>query len=86
LKEDTCENCGGEIKPNFILKEHWYDGESVQVSDVPVGICKDCGERYYEAATLEQLDTIVMSLSSKGRLREVPQVSYAQFFSQVSKE
>jgi len=34
------------------------------IKQVPVGVCKECGERYYEAAILEQLDATAKTSDS----------------------
>lgn len=31
------------------------------IKDVPVGVCQECGQRYYAAVTLDRLDTMVQS-------------------------
>ncbi len=36
---------------------HTYKGKLVIIKDVPVGVCQECGQRYYNADTLEKLDT-----------------------------
>ncbi|MBM3241313.1 type II toxin-antitoxin system MqsA family antitoxin [Candidatus Poribacteria bacterium] len=64
MKELECEYCGGVIQPKKVTVEHWYEGKLVIIKDVPVGVCKACGERYYEAATLEQLDAMAQESES----------------------
>lgn len=57
-KEEMCERCGGKISEGKITVKHWYGGKLVIIEDVPVGICQFCGERYYEASTIDKLDFI----------------------------
>jgi len=64
VKELECEYCGGVIQPKKVTVEHWYEGKLVIIKDVLVGLCKACGERYYEAATLEQLDAMAQESES----------------------
>ncbi|MBM3241320.1 YgiT-type zinc finger protein [Candidatus Poribacteria bacterium] len=64
MKELECEYCGGVIQPKKVTVEHWYEGKLVIIKDVLVGLCKACGERYYEAATLEQLDAMAQESES----------------------
>ncbi len=77
MKELECEYCDGAIKPKKVTVEHWYDGKLVIIKDVPVGICKECGERYYEAATLEQLDIIAQESESAQERISVPVMAFA---------
>lgn len=64
MKELECEYCGGVIQPKKVTVEHWYEGKLMIIKDVPVGVCKECGERYYEAATLEQLNAMAQESES----------------------
>jgi len=64
VKELECEYCGGVIQPKKVTVEHWYEGKLVIIKDVPVGVCNACGEMYYEAATLEQLDAMAQESES----------------------
>lgn len=58
MKEEVCETCGGQITPDKVTLKRWYAGEPVIIEDVPVGICQFCGERYYEADTIDKLNLI----------------------------
>lgn len=72
MKELECEYCGGVIQPKEVTVEHWYEGNLAIIKDVPVGVCKECGERYYEAATLEQLDAMAQKRESAQERISVP--------------
>ena len=72
MKELECEYCGGGIRPKKVTVEHWHEGELSIIKDVPVGVCKECGERYYEAATLEQLDAMAQESESVQERISVP--------------
>jgi YgiT-type zinc finger domain-containing protein len=72
-----CEYCLGIIQPKKVTVEHWHEGTLVIITDVPVDVCGKCRERYYEAATLEQLDAIAReSESAQGRM-SVPILTFA---------
>jgi len=72
-----CEYCTGAIQPKRVTVEHWYEGTLAIIKNVPVGVCGKCRERYYEAATLEQLDAIAReSESAQGRM-SVPVATFA---------
>jgi len=77
VKELECEYCGGAIQPKKVTVEHWYDGKLVIIKAVPVGVCKECGERYYEATTLEQLDLIAQKSESVQERISVPVTVFA---------
>ena len=56
-----CEYCNGEICSKKVTVNHSYEGKLVIIKDVPVGVCQECGQRYYAAATLDQLDTLAQN-------------------------
>ena len=72
-----CEYCLGIIQPKKVTVEHWYGGTLVIIIDVPVGVCGKCRERYYEAATLEQLDAIARESESAQERMSVPIMTFA---------
>lgn len=62
MKEEVCETCGGQITPDKVTVRRW----DTIILDVPAGICQFCGERYYEADTIDKLDVIAQE--SEGTL------------------
>ena len=77
MKELECEYCGGVIQTKKVTVEYWYEGKLVIIRDMPVGVCEECGERYYEAATLEQLDAIARESESAQERISVPVMAFA---------
>ena len=61
MKASECEYCSGEICEKEVPVDHWYEGKLVIIKDVPVGVCQECGQRYYAATTLDRLDTMAQS-------------------------
>jgi len=69
MKYDPCEYCDGKVKPGIARVDHRWKGTLTVVENVPVGICSNCGERYYEAMVLQQLDRIAQG--KVGSVREM---------------
>jgi len=46
--------------------------------NVPVGVCANCGVRYYPGPLLEQLDEIAQHAVSGAKTIKVPAFDYAQ--------
>ena len=67
-----CEYCSGEIRPKKVTVNYSYEGKLVIVKDVPVGVCQACGQRYYDAATLDQLDTLAKNSDTAPERISVP--------------
>ena len=58
MKYDKCEYCSGLIKEQKVRVDHRWKGQLIVVEKVPVGVCAQCGERYYSGPVLRQLDLI----------------------------
>lgn len=67
-----CEYCSGEIRPKKVTVNHSYEDRLVIIKDVPVGVCQECGQRYYAAATLDQLDTMAQNSDAAPERISVP--------------
>lgn len=54
-----CEFCSGETAQRKVRKQHWHEGRLYIVENVEAEVCQECGERYFHARTLDQLDAMV---------------------------
>jgi YgiT-type zinc finger domain-containing protein len=63
-----CYFCGGEIVERVIELEYRWKGRLYIIEGVPVGICQQCGEKYFTAQVSEAIDRIV---EAKGIKRTV---------------
>ena len=61
MKASKCEYCNGEIREKKVTVDHWYEEKLVIIKDVPVGVCQECGQRYYAAAMLDRLDAMAQN-------------------------
>mgnify|MGYP000025294612 FL=1 len=51
-----CEFCGGSTVQKKVKRQHWLKGKLYIVEDVEAEVCKECGERYFHARTLDAVD------------------------------
>jgi YgiT-type zinc finger domain-containing protein len=54
-----CEFCKGETIKKKVKKQHWLRGRLYIIENVEAEVCSECGERYYHATTLDELDRIL---------------------------
>ena len=54
-----CEFCGGETIKKKVRKQHWLYGKLYLVENVDAEVCRDCGERYFHAKTLDAIDKLL---------------------------
>jgi len=51
-----CYFCGGEVVERVIELEYKWKGQLYIIEGVPVGICQQCGEKYFTAQVSEAID------------------------------
>lgn len=57
----VCEFCGGKTVNKKVRKMHWFRRELYIVDNVEAKVCKECGERYYHATTLDAIERLLES-------------------------
>ncbi len=51
-----CEFCNGETRTKKVKRQHWYNKRLYIIENVNAEVCKECGERYFHAKTLDAID------------------------------
>ena len=54
-----CEFCGGETTKKKVKRQHWLQGKLYIIENVDAKVCRECGERYFHARTLEEIDRLL---------------------------
>jgi len=54
-----CEFCNGTTKLKKVKKQHWFKKKLYIIENVDAEVCMECGERYFHAQTLDNLDTLI---------------------------
>ncbi len=54
-----CDYCAGKTVSRRAKKHHWHKGQLYVVENVPAEVCRECGERYYHAKTLDAIDRLL---------------------------
>jgi YgiT-type zinc finger domain-containing protein len=57
----NCEFCDGQTTSRKVRRQHWLNGKLSIVENVDAGICPECGERYFHATVLDQIDRLLIS-------------------------
>ncbi len=55
-----CEFCGGQTQKKIVKRQHWLRGKLYIVENVSTEVCKECGERYFHATTLDNIDQYLL--------------------------
>ena len=57
-KYDACDYCGGRVLEKRVTVDLRLKGKLYVFENVPVGVCRKCGERYYRGPVLERLEEL----------------------------
>ena len=73
-----CEYCNGIVQSK-ILKQEVFKHRTgfVILENVPVGVCQQCGYRYYHAKLLHQVEQVAMHRNQPERAILVPVAIFA---------
>ena len=78
MQDERCEYCHGEIHAKKVTVYHRHKGQLVVIENVPAGVCRRCGERYYDAATVETMETMAQLKSTAKHTVVVPIRDFAE--------
>jgi YgiT-type zinc finger domain-containing protein len=54
-----CEFCEGQTVKKKVKRQHWLHGRLYIIENVEAEVCTECGERYFHATTLDEIDRIL---------------------------
>jgi YgiT-type zinc finger domain-containing protein len=75
-----CTFCGGEVEEQRIEYDYRRQGRLLIISNVPAGVCRQCGEKYFTPDVLKKMDETYHDIFDRHREPErvlgVPAVSF----------
>lgn len=54
-----CEFCHSETIEKKVKRMHWYKKQLYIIENVPAQVCLQCGERYFHAQVLDEIDRML---------------------------
>jgi YgiT-type zinc finger domain-containing protein len=54
-----CEFCNIPTVSKKVKRLHWYKKQLYIVENVPAEVCPECGERYFHAQVLDEIDRML---------------------------
>lgn len=54
-----CEFCRGKTVKNKVKRQHWLHGKLYIVENVEAEVCPECGERYFHAKVIDEIDHLL---------------------------
>ena len=68
-----CEYCEGTVKAKRVEREAFKHGSGfVILEQVTIGVCDQCGNRYYSADVLKRVEAIASGKVKPARTQRVP--------------
>jgi len=78
MQDESCEYCGGEVRARKVTVPYRHKGKLIIIENVPAGVCQRCGERYYDAVTIEKMEAIVRLKRAAKKTVVVPVRDFAE--------
>lgn len=73
-----CSFCGGKVTEKKIQVDYRTGDELVVFENVPAGVCRQCGEKYYTAKVVKALEQMARDKNVAGRIIHVPVKSFTE--------
>ena len=79
-KYGDCSFCGGDVEEKKIEYDYRRRSHLPVINDVPAGVCRQCGEKYFKAHTLKRLDQVFYNVFDRqqepDRVLQIPAVFF----------
>ena len=69
---ETCEYCGGALVEKRVTLHRKIKGKYILIENIPAGVCRTCGTRYYAANVLKLVEESVRGHRAAKREVVVP--------------
>jgi YgiT-type zinc finger domain-containing protein len=73
----TCEFYSCDTITKHVTRQQWLNGQLYILENVPAQVCLDCGERYFHATTLDQIDQLLQAEHAVKQMLNVEVVTLA---------
>jgi YgiT-type zinc finger domain-containing protein len=68
-----CEYCEGTVQPRLVKREAFkHRDRFVILEDVTIGVCDNCGNRYYSAQILHAVHDVATGVKNPERTEPIP--------------
>ncbi len=70
---NRCHFCDGKVVEERVVVDYRWGGDLLAIiEDVPAGVCEVCGERYFKAAVVKEMERTAHSRTRARTTVEVP--------------
>jgi YgiT-type zinc finger domain-containing protein len=71
-----CIYCGGEVEEQLLPREIWWKNQLFVFENVPIGVCKRCGEKFLKPEVSKTIDRMLQETLEPIRTLAVPVYQY----------
>ena len=72
MQDEAREYCSGELRTKTVTVHYRHKGKLVLIENVPARVCRRCGEKYYDAVTIERMEAIARRKKTGEKMVMVP--------------
>lgn len=73
----ACESCAGTVRMEIVHRELFTHRDGfVILENVPIGVCDQCGHRYYHSSLIRRVEEIATHQKSADRVEMIPVSAY----------
>jgi YgiT-type zinc finger domain-containing protein len=80
MEQDFCEYCGAElnqVEKQVTVYRH-RQGQHFIFQQVPARVCSRCGERYFSAQVVREMDRLMQTPAAQKNIVQVPLIPFTQ--------
>jgi YgiT-type zinc finger domain-containing protein len=74
---EDCEYCSGPIEERRVELYRHKGAKRLLFENVPAGVCRSCGARYYSANVLKMLDRMTGSRKTRRKTVQIPVLHFS---------
>ena len=74
---NICVFCGGDFKKEIVTIVKERNKKVIIIEKVPAGVCKQCGEKEYDASVAKRLETILRDFRPIVKEQNVPVADFS---------
>ena len=75
-KYSNCFFCGGEVEERLINREVWWKNKLNIIESVPVGVCRQCGQKVLLPKVAKQIDKVLAGNLKPDHFLQVPAYNF----------
>ena len=77
-KYSDCYFCDGEVDERQINREIWWHDQLYVIKDVPLGVCRQCGQKVILPHVAKKIDKLLSGDTPPDEIMQVPSYNFEE--------